>query len=165
MLIAIAVLVVNDHALKAAWPGPVTGKLSDIAGLFFFPVLLVACVEVLRFRAGRRRFVDTRYFLASAALVSAWFAAIKLSSAASVLHGELLGTIRWVLRVPVDLVRGAPLGEPVPVVTIADTTDLLALSAAVAAVYFGANHRPLRKRHVPHTMRSRGARGAVDSDA
>ena len=36
-LAAIAVLVVNDHVLKSAYPGWLTGKLSDIAGLVFFP--------------------------------------------------------------------------------------------------------------------------------
>lgn len=30
-LLAIGILIVNDHALKAAWPGVVTGKLSDVA--------------------------------------------------------------------------------------------------------------------------------------
>lgn len=30
---SVAVLALNDHVLKAAWPGPVTGKLSDVAGL------------------------------------------------------------------------------------------------------------------------------------
>ena len=30
----------NDHVLKHACPGVVTGKLSDFAGLFFFPLFL-----------------------------------------------------------------------------------------------------------------------------
>ena len=32
-LTAVALLALNDHVLKAAWPGLVTGKLSDFAGL------------------------------------------------------------------------------------------------------------------------------------
>jgi hypothetical protein len=41
---AAVVLVVNDHLLKAAaWPSAaVAGKLSDLAGLFLFPVLATA---------------------------------------------------------------------------------------------------------------------------
>ncbi|WP_345393526.1 hypothetical protein [Nonomuraea salmonea] len=31
------VLLVNDHLLKAAFPGVVTGKLSDVAGLLVAP--------------------------------------------------------------------------------------------------------------------------------
>ncbi|TDD12747.1 hypothetical protein E1292_00300 [Nonomuraea deserti] len=34
------VLLVNDHLLKQAWPGFVTGKLSDVAGLMVAPALL-----------------------------------------------------------------------------------------------------------------------------
>ncbi|MFI7708309.1 hypothetical protein [Nonomuraea sp. NPDC049480] len=34
------VLLVNDHLLKQAWPGFVTGKLSDVAGLVVAPALL-----------------------------------------------------------------------------------------------------------------------------
>ncbi|MEV0234754.1 hypothetical protein [Nonomuraea sp. NPDC050786] len=34
------VLLVNDHLLKQAWPGFVTGKLSDVAGLVVAPALV-----------------------------------------------------------------------------------------------------------------------------
>ena len=50
---AVAVLVVNDHLLKAAYPGLITGKLSDVAGLVFFPLLLVGLAEVVLAAAGR----------------------------------------------------------------------------------------------------------------
>ncbi len=40
--LAIAVTAINDHVLKAAWPGVVTGKISDFSGLFFFPFLITA---------------------------------------------------------------------------------------------------------------------------
>jgi hypothetical protein len=38
-------MALNDHWLKAsdALPELVTGKLSDLCGLFFFPALLTAC--------------------------------------------------------------------------------------------------------------------------
>ena len=41
---AILVLLINDHLLKGAAPGWVTGKLSDFAGLVFFPLLGVFLV-------------------------------------------------------------------------------------------------------------------------
>lgn len=49
-LAAMALLLLNDHVFKGmpAAPSFVTGKLSDLAGLFFFPVFLVALVEVAR---------------------------------------------------------------------------------------------------------------------
>ncbi|WP_181019642.1 hypothetical protein [Nonomuraea typhae] len=37
---AALLLFVNDHVLKQAWPGFVTGKLSDVAGLLVAPALL-----------------------------------------------------------------------------------------------------------------------------
>jgi hypothetical protein len=36
----VLVLLVNDHLLKQAWPGFVTGKLSDVAGLVVAPALV-----------------------------------------------------------------------------------------------------------------------------
>jgi len=47
-MMALIVLGVNDHVLKGAGllPGALTGKLSDFAGLFFFPLLLVTVVNL-----------------------------------------------------------------------------------------------------------------------
>ncbi|MFD1934816.1 hypothetical protein ACFSKW_25400 [Nonomuraea mangrovi] len=47
-VVAVIVLLVNDHLLKQAWPGFLTGKLSDVAGLVVAPPLLAL---VLRRRA------------------------------------------------------------------------------------------------------------------
>lgn len=47
-LAAVVVLALNDHVLKGAGvlPGWLTGKLSDFAGYFFFPLLLTALGDV-----------------------------------------------------------------------------------------------------------------------
>jgi hypothetical protein len=42
---SIVVLVANDHVLKQAWPGHVTGKLSDIAGVVMMAILASALVR------------------------------------------------------------------------------------------------------------------------
>ncbi|MER6948416.1 hypothetical protein ABT294_30750 [Nonomuraea sp. NPDC000554] len=39
-MVAVIVLLLNDHLLKQAWPGFVTGKLSDVAGLVVAPPLV-----------------------------------------------------------------------------------------------------------------------------
>ncbi len=39
-VVSLFVLLLNDHLLKQAWPGPVTGKLSDVAGLVVAPPLV-----------------------------------------------------------------------------------------------------------------------------
>ena len=56
-VVAMLVLVGNDHVLKGrgVLPGFVTGKLSDIAGLFLFPILLAAIVRLCWQRAQGRR--------------------------------------------------------------------------------------------------------------
>ena len=50
---ALLLLLINDHVLKGAGllPGWVTGKLSDLAGLFVAPALLAVLVRA-RTRAG-----------------------------------------------------------------------------------------------------------------
>lgn len=45
-LAALVLLLVNDHVLKQLWPGFVTGKLSDVAGMVMFPPLLAALVAL-----------------------------------------------------------------------------------------------------------------------
>ena len=39
-VLALVVLVLNDHVLKAAQPGWLTGKLSDVVGLVLAPPLV-----------------------------------------------------------------------------------------------------------------------------
>jgi len=41
---AVVLLLVNDHVLKVACPGVVTGKLSDVAGLFVVGALVVTII-------------------------------------------------------------------------------------------------------------------------
>jgi hypothetical protein len=38
-LAALVVLVVNDHVLKSRFPGVITGKASDLAGLVLMPAV------------------------------------------------------------------------------------------------------------------------------
>ncbi len=55
VLASVAVVAVNDHVLKGSgWlPGAVTGKLSDVAGLFFFPILVAALLYIVARGVGR----------------------------------------------------------------------------------------------------------------
>lgn len=83
-LLALAVLVLNDHALKGAkvLPGWLTGKLSDFAGLVLFPVLLTALVEAHP-RAPRRATVALGATLATGlafSLLKTWPAANELAN-------------------------------------------------------------------------------------
>ena len=43
---SLVLLALNDHVLKQAWPGWVTGKLSDLAGLVVAPLVLAVALAV-----------------------------------------------------------------------------------------------------------------------
>lgn len=123
-LVSLVVLLVNDHVLKFAAPGWVTGKLSDVAGLAFFPFFVVAVREVLVRRAPTLVSAS-----GAAALTAVVFAAVKLSSDARELCSGAVG----VLRYPVDaLLTGAT--SPVPVLIQPDASDVVAVVACAAVV-------------------------------
>ncbi|MEZ4310901.1 MAG: hypothetical protein R3F14_22905 [Polyangiaceae bacterium] len=103
-LAAVGVLVLNDHFLKGSGllPGAVTGKLSDFAGLFFFPLLLAAAARGLS-RWTRGEDIESRRPLAAAAAVvtALGFAAVKLVPQANALVAAVWGTM---VMDPTDLV-------------------------------------------------------------
>lgn len=124
-VLGLAVLLVNDHVLKAAVPGWWTGKLSDVAGLAFFPFLLVALADVAR-RRGRP---GTRVAIAAACATAIVFTAIKTSAIARDLYAATVGLLRY----PVDaFVSGA--ARPVTVVVTPDATDVVAIVACALVV-------------------------------
>lgn len=106
-LLATATLALNDHVLKgsALLPGVVTGKLSDVAGLFVVPVLAAGIAAQLGVM-GRSL---VRVAAGSAATSGLVFAAIKTSPEACA----------WLTS------RGVP--------TVYDVSDLVALPALMAA--------------------------------
>jgi hypothetical protein len=48
--VATLALGLNDHWFKAAWPGPITCKVSDVVGLVVLPIVLISGVELIRRR-------------------------------------------------------------------------------------------------------------------
>lgn len=145
---AVVVLAVNDHLLKGAGilPGWVTGKLSDIAGLFFFPVLLAAVGRGIA-RALHKNDAPLRASLAVVAplVTGIGFAAVKLSAFVNARVAETWGfmtmdaTDLWTLLViPLSaafLLRAKRPVEPVPSASrrALDFTAVLAAALASAA--------------------------------
>jgi hypothetical protein len=135
-LVAVAVLLVNDWVLKRHWHGGLVGKLSDVAGLAFAPVVLTAAVGlVLALAARLGAHIDPsltrRRLLACIAATGACFAAVKLSPDAAELLARALSLLgrpaqiyldRWdLLTLPAlaiaywigrDELRRIPLGKP-----------------------------------------------------
>ena len=108
-LVAIAVLVANDHYWKLAHPSWLTGKLSDVAGLVFFPALLA----VLGRSTPRAVAIATLATAVCFALVKTWVPATD--------------AFRWTL----GFVQ-AP-WHPQPVFAVTDPSDLLALPAVLTS--------------------------------
>lgn len=122
-LLALALLLVNDHVLKAVRPGTVTGKLSDVAGLLVAPPLLAVLVSLCAPRLPSRGVA-----IGATVAVGVGFAAVKSSGTAAAAASAL-----WTVVAGPSTVR-------------ADLTDLLALPALLGAL---AVWRAVRTRPAP----------------
>lgn len=145
-LSAVAVLVINDHFAKAHWPGLVTGKLSDVAGLIFFPLALQAAWELAHAALGLAWRPSVRVLLGSVLLTAVVFALVKTWGPANDCYRVLFGVARWPLDAALALLRGAPTPHLSPVVLVADASDLLALPFAASALLVRHSARSLRAR-------------------
>jgi hypothetical protein len=137
-LAAIAVLALNDHYLKAAYPGFITGKLSDVAGLIFFPLLLCGMCELVEARGRREWSPSWRMLVACVGATGLGFALAKLWLPANALYSVMLGALQWPVRAVVSLAHHRALPHVHPVRLVRDATDLLALPALAVPLWVGA---------------------------
>ncbi|HSO31586.1 MAG TPA: hypothetical protein VLT33_03690 [Labilithrix sp.] len=140
-LLAVALLIVNDHVLKHQFPGFVTGKLSDFAGLFFFPLLLVDALGRLH---GRR---SLNMLVGACIATAVVFAAVKTWGPAHEMYCVGLGALQWPFRALVASLVSAPLPALARVRLTMDVTDLVGLVSVAAAFryalrYGGVPRRP-----------------------
>ena len=143
-LAAVALLVLNDWVLKPRFgPSLVTGKLSDLAGLVFAPVVLSAALGLVLHGAARLGArvdpsLSRRRLLACTIATGAVFAAVKLDPGAA--------------RVLVEVI--ARLGRPAAIYL--DRSDLLCLPALALAVSIGRDELrrvPLGRPAALHRLR------------
>lgn len=130
-VVAVAILVANDHLLKAAVPGVITGKLSDFAGLIFFPLLLVAAAELVGPRSALEQRRSSLLAVAIAATAIA-FVAVKAFPAGADALKDLLGFAQWL--VGAGWLTGS---VPEPAAVVADLSDLVALPALTLSYWVG----------------------------
>lgn len=125
------VMFVNDHALKRAYPGLFTGKLSDVAGMIFFPILLALFVRPL----ARRARLDWHHVtLALAAATAIVFTLTKTTDAGNEAYRIAWGALQWPLRAAAAWARGEAVPSVARVVLVKDPTDVIAVPfVAVAA--------------------------------
>ncbi|GIG67496.1 hypothetical protein [Phytomonospora endophytica] len=117
---AALVLLLNDHVLKAAFPGPITGKLSDVTGLAAAPALLALAMSLI---APRR--LDA-HAPAVAALITSGLAFTLVKTTQT---GADIASALWSALAGPSLVR-------------ADATDLVALPALALAWLAWRRSRP-----------------------
>jgi hypothetical protein len=115
VLASIALLVVNDHVLKSAYPGFITGKLSDFAGLAFFPVLSWSALEI-----AWRRCASFAESVVVVVVVGLLFAATKTIEPAADAYRAIVGALRGASSVrfardPTDLIALAALAVPIAI--------------------------------------------------
>jgi len=108
-LIAIVVLLLNDHVFKVVSPSWWTGKISDFAGLICAPLLIAVPLAMLipRRKLNANRHAQ-RVGLIAFMLIGVGFAAIKTipaaNSAAIAIMSALLGGSVQIVRDPTDLI-------------------------------------------------------------
>jgi hypothetical protein len=129
---SVALLLANDHVFKLRWPSVVTGKLSDVAGLVFFPVLLFSLAEM--WSAVLRRRAPSPSILVGCIFVSG----IVFASAEVAPSFERVLEATWgALASPRDAISGSSS----PVAMVADPSDLVALPALWVAWRVAARRR------------------------
>jgi hypothetical protein len=135
---ALVLLVVNDQWLKAAWPGPVTGILSDIAGLVVAPLAVQAVWEVATWGLGRWTGPSRRVLAVAIALVAVGFVLLQVWPPATQAYRVGLGWLQWPFTAAASLLRDGTLPPAQPVVAVGDVEDLLALPALAVSWWAGS---------------------------
>jgi hypothetical protein len=140
-LVALLVLVGNDHFAKWAYPGWLTGKLSDVAGLALFPLILMAAYEWWRGPAVFLGRAHRHVVVAAIGLTAVAFTLVKTLPAAT--HGYRLvwAALQWPASAAWSLLTAAALPRLRPVALTRDVTDLVALPALAVPAWI-ARRRP-----------------------
>lgn len=112
-LLSVIILLINDHVLKVYAPSAVTGKISDFAGLFFFPLLLGAILNSI---TKPLKLKPHSLAAASFGFTAVWFSLIKILPFFTAFTETFLSNL---LSIPVRI--------------IPDPSDLIALVALVPA--------------------------------
>src|SRR5687767_6208628 len=104
-LVSIVLLLFNDHVFKIISPSWITGKLSDFAGLFFFPFIIAVFLSLLLSKAN---FTSQQLGQVAFGFVAIWFVLIKTSDLINSLTSDIASFftigIAQILLDPTDLI-------------------------------------------------------------
>lgn len=124
----LVLLIMNDHYLKRHLHNAASGKLSDIAGLMFFPLLVATAIETTRLTVRIRPWrISIRGFDATIVGVGMFFLLMKTWQPAAHIYASLDAVLQWpVLAGKAAITGGDPWTWPKTSIVL-DPTDLLAL--------------------------------------
>ena len=134
-LLAVALLAFNDALLKTWNPSWISGKLSDFAGLFFAPILLLVLLEVIPQLRSKCTFGMRRSIAYGA--VAAVFSLAQFTNFGAAIYAAVF----YPARLIPTWRGGFGLTQ--------DPTDLVALIALVGSLWW--SDRMLAKDSVPYS--------------
>lgn len=143
VLAMLALWALNDHVLKAVFANELTGKLSDVASLAVFPLLVLGVWDLLpRQRCARRRDRTRRLVLTSAVIATgAVMVLINTTALGAEAYRVGLGAAQWPFVALAHIATSAPLPPLHRVSLTVDPTDVLALPALVIPMWLGRGRR------------------------
>ena len=133
-ILAIATLALNDHYLKEQFPSWWTGKLSDFAGMIFFPLLLEAFYEWSCHWKGTFA-PSKRVSIITGMVTGSVFALTNTVDLFANLYRWTLGTLQWPFyQIKFFFVQG-DIMPMLPVKHVMDPTDVVAIPFCGIAVW------------------------------
>ena len=138
---SVLLLLLNDHVLKHAHPSWWTGKLSDVAGLVFFPLLLEAIVELALAATHRYKHPSRMLNIVTIVITAIGFSWVKTTASGHAAYALVGGVARW----PFEAISAWISGSSAPPLArargVIDASDLLALFALLGALHVGHTRR------------------------
>jgi hypothetical protein len=144
-VLALIAVILNDRVLKVRYPGMISGKLSDLAGLVYFPLFIATLVELKRRIASKRGWESSPQVTGVVAVITGIvFTLAKTWTPWADAYRIIFGAIWW----PLDAARSTIAGDGLPPLSrlhlVQDWTDLVALPALIVPVFIASRVRDLR---------------------
>jgi hypothetical protein len=117
ILAALILTALNDHLLKSYFHNFLTGKISDVTGLFYFPVFLYALYDLYRAPKSSHEFINIKRLTWCVIVTDFLFVIFKFTSLRL-----------WLMSV-------------LPVKIVNDPSDILAITINIATVAYAYKFR------------------------
>ena len=134
-LASLGLLLLNDFLLKPYYPSSLSGILSDLAGMVFFPIFFVAIAEFIAVILPKSPLATPRWFYVATALVAFLLVSVKFTDLGQEAYRALVAPL---MDTPV---AGLTVGGGG---AVSDPWDLLALFLSPLPVLVGLRYRRQR---------------------